>query len=66
MGDRIHRSHEGAAWSVPAQPRLPSLVTKIFERLKQLVCAAISFLAIFAQRFADNLLKLSGRVRRNA
>ena len=38
-------------------------VTKIFERLKQLVCAVIPFLAIFAQRFADDLLKLSGRVR---
>src|SRR4029077_8090198 len=37
-------------------------VTKIFERLKQLVCAVIPFLAIFAQRFADNLLKLSGSV----
>src|SRR5439155_5335084 len=38
-------------------------VTKIFKRLKQIVCAAIPFLAILAQRFADNLLKLSGRVR---
>ena len=38
-------------------------MTKIFERLKQLVCAVISFLAIFAQRLVDNLLKLSGSVR---
>ncbi len=38
-------------------------MTKIFERLKQFVCAVIPFLAIFAQRFADNLLKLSGSVR---
>src|SRR5438477_5365991 len=38
-------------------------VTKIFERLEQLVCAVIPFLAIFAQRFADNLLKLRGSMR---
>src|SRR5213596_3160034 len=38
-------------------------VTKIFERLEQLVCAVIPFLAIFAQRFADNLLKLGRSVR---
>src|SRR5439155_5506780 len=35
----------------------------IFERLKQFVGALIPFLAIFAQRFADNLLKLSGSLR---
>ena len=37
-------------------------VTKIFQRLKQLVCALIPFLALFAQRFADNLLKLGRSV----
>ena len=38
-------------------------VTKTFQRLKQLVCALIPLLAVFAQRFADNLLKLSRSVR---
>src|SRR5437773_11213607 len=33
------------------------------ERLKQFVCALIPFLALFAQRFADNLLKLGQSVR---
>src|SRR5206468_12834032 len=37
--------------------------TEILERLKQFVCAVIPFLAIFAQRFADNLLKLGRSVR---
>jgi hypothetical protein len=31
--------------------------------LKQIVRAAISFLTVFAQRFADDLLKLSRNVR---
>src|SRR6266542_631701 len=38
-------------------------VTKVFERLKQFVGALIPFIAIFAQRFADNLLKLGRSVR---
>ena len=38
-------------------------MTKIFERLQQLVCVVIPFHAIFAQRFADDPLKLSGHVR---
>src|SRR5206468_5606228 len=38
-------------------------VTKTFERLKQFMRALIPFLALFAQRFADNLLKLSRSVR---
>src|SRR6476646_7756366 len=37
-------------------------MTKFFERLKQLVCVVIPFVAIFAQRFADNLLKFSGQM----
>ena len=38
-------------------------VPKLFERLKQLVRAVISLRGIFAQRFADNLLKLGRSVR---
>src|SRR5207244_5488489 len=34
----------------------------MLERLKQLVCAVIPFFTIFAQRFADDLLKLSRSV----
>src|SRR5262249_6198842 len=37
--------------------------TEVFERLKQLVCDLVPLLAIFAQGFADNLLKLSGSTR---
>src|SRR5207248_135981 len=37
--------------------------TEALERLKQFVCALIPFLALFAQRFADNLLKLGRSVR---
>src|SRR5438132_13210242 len=37
--------------------------TETLERLKQFVCALIPFLALFAQRFADNLLKLGRSVR---
>src|SRR4029077_6168152 len=37
-------------------------MTKTFERLQQLVRAAISLLAILTQRLADDLLKLSGSV----
>src|SRR5262249_32051134 len=35
----------------------------MFECLKQLVRALIPLPAVFAQRFADNLLKLGGSVR---
>ena len=38
-------------------------MTQILQRLKQLVSAVIPLLAIFAQRFADYLLKLSGNMR---
>src|SRR5437868_620198 len=34
----------------------------MFERLEQIVCAVIPFVAIFAQRFADDLLKLGGSI----
>src|SRR5438132_12372442 len=37
--------------------------TETLERLKQFVCALIPFLALFAQRFANNLLKLGRSVR---
>ena len=37
--------------------------TETLERLQQFVCALIPFLPIFAQRFADNLLKLRWNVR---
>src|SRR5438132_7685825 len=37
--------------------------TETLERLKQFVCALIPFLALFAQRLADNLLKLGRSVR---
>ena len=36
---------------------------QLFERVKYLVRAVIPFFAIFAQRFADDLLKLGRRVR---
>src|SRR5206468_386271 len=68
-----HEHHSDGRW-YPAQPLRYcnggfqlgfdfQFMTKTFERLQQLVCAVISLPAIFPQRFADDLLKLSGRVR---
>ena len=54
-GDRAQRSHKGAA---ARSNSAFQFATKVFERVKQFVCAVIPFLAIFAQRFTDDLLKL--------
>ena len=61
-GDRVQRSQKGAAGGACQVSLNFQFVTKFFERLKQLVRAAISLFAIFTQRLADDLLKLSGSV----
>ena len=63
MGDRVQRSHKGALRGAFQRSLEFHSATETFERLKQFVCALIPFLAIFAQRLADNLLKLSRSVR---
>src|SRR5205823_4915108 len=58
--DRCQFASRGGAFQLGLKFQF---VTKLFKRLKQFMGALIPFLALFAQRFADNLLKLGRRAR---
>ena len=62
-GDRVQRSHEGSRGGAFQLSLEFHSATETFESLKQFVGALIPFLALFAQRLADNLLKLSRSLR---